>query len=56
MLTASDPPSVAMLFTPDAEVRVAGLHIAEGEVIYVALQCPRSSAPCPLVPPRPTPS
>lgn len=48
MLTASDSPSVAMLFAPDAEVRVAGLCIAEGGVIHVALQCPRPTAPCPL--------
>lgn len=48
MLTASDSPSVAMLFAPDADVRVTGLRIDEGEVIRIALQCPRPTACCPL--------
>jgi len=48
MLTASVSPSVAMLFAPDAEVRVEGLRVAEGGVIHVALLSPRHTAPCPL--------
>lgn len=48
MLTASVSPCVAMLFAPDAEVRVEGLRIAEGGVIHVALLSPRRTAPCPL--------
>lgn len=48
MLVASDSPSVAMLFAPDADVRVTGLRIDEGEVIHVALRCPRPTGCCPL--------